>query len=144
MKYGKERQSPHNITATKRQITACITWPKKSGLGEAAWKAACENERLPPKKIPPAVPTRFASTVLLFKNALAYRLAIYNCFNKQKDPDLAARVPTALMWETAQAVVYTLEPVVKLCVLNQGSGNWRLSDAVHTALRLVTDLQKPE
>jgi len=110
-------------------------WHRSDGMEEGVY-----NGGIAPQNDPSSHSNTVCFNRPPFQNSLDYRLVICNLYNRH--PDLSSRVPTPLMWDTARLVVDTLQPVVELCVLNQGSGNWNLGDAVHSALKLATDLLK--
>lgn len=130
-----DRLQTLSIRSAQTSVQSCITWPKKSGKGKRAWVQACRESQLNPRMLSTPVNTRFASRVIMFKDALRYRQAIHNCYIKQA-PSLQQRIPTPQTWAILETVASALSPLLSACVINQCRGYWLLSDALSTTIEL--------
>ncbi len=72
------------------------------------------------------------------EETLAYQDAISICYGWQQALHLQSRVLDCQTWYIAQAIINTLMPIVKQCVLNQSEGYWLLSDALVSTFSLCT------
>jgi hypothetical protein len=65
--------------------------------------------------------TCFASKVILFQETLEYANVINICYTWQSS-SLQVRVPSGLTWAIVQAIIETLNPIVRQFLLNHNIG----------------------
>ncbi len=72
----------------------------------------------------------------MFQETFDYQNVIFICYKQQQALHLQSKAPNCQTWSIAQAITYTLMPIVKQCVLNQSQSYWLLLDALGSAFSL--------
>lgn len=86
--------------------------------------------------MPIPVKTRFGSTVAMILVMLDYRDIVNDCYGSHDSIEIRCRNPDVRIWEAAQMICDTLQPVMHACILSQTRWFWLLSDAIAKVAKL--------
>jgi hypothetical protein len=122
-----------------RKLQQCVTYTRKSSKGYKTWAKACVEANLIPRKLYSPVHTRFGSLVMMHGQLLKYKEAVTRCYSVSTE--LAKRIPTPLEWIVVERVHELVLPVFKVCILNQTSESWIVTDAIRVNLKVYRHLR---
>jgi hypothetical protein len=77
---------------------------------------------------------RFASKIIIFQEALQFKVAIVFCYSQQITMRNIGRVPPPLTWHISQIIVDVLSSSISACVLNESHGHWLLFDVLNVII----------
>jgi len=66
---------------------------------------------------------KFASKVIMFQEALLFRVAIVLCYSRQTTMKVVNQGPPPFTWHICQVIVDCLSFIVTACILNQSHGH---------------------
>jgi hypothetical protein len=54
---------------------------------------------------------------------------------------MVTRVPPPLTWHSSQIIVYYLDPIVSICILNQSRDHWLLTNALNFVISISSNFK---
>jgi hypothetical protein len=77
----------------------------------------------------------------MFEETFELKNAIILCYGMQKFVALQQKIPKAQVWAIIEAIIFILNLVIFICVMNHNRGHWLLSDALTTAITLTMEME---